>query len=99
MSLSTLGVPDAPGYVADGVNTVLVRPSTRFGTSWDIVFEFEPGRDRLDVSRYGFADAASVLALFQDRSGSSYATLGPNGDVLWLTNINRAALSAGDFIV
>jgi Ca2+-binding RTX toxin-like protein len=98
MSLSTLGVTDAAGYTANGVNTVLVRPRESGPNSWDIVFEFEPGRDKLDVSRYGLS-AAATLAKFVDTGASSYAQLGDGGDVLWLVNINKAALSAGDFIV
>jgi Ca2+-binding RTX toxin-like protein len=99
MSLSTLGVPDATGYTANGINTVLVRPRESGPNSWDIVFEFEPGRDKLDLSLYGLPSAAAVLARFVDTGASSYAVFGDGLDILWLVNVNRAALSAGDFIL
>jgi hypothetical protein len=99
MSLSTLGVTDFGAYTANGVNTVLVRPRETGPVSWDIVFEFEPGRDKLDLSLYGLGSGAAALARFVDTGASSYAQLGDGGDVLWLVNLNKAALSAGDFIV
>jgi Ca2+-binding RTX toxin-like protein len=99
MSLSTLGVTDAPGYTANGWNTVVVQPRETGDASWDIVFEFEVGRDRINVSDFGFANAAELLAKFVDTGPSSYALLGDGADILWLVNVNKAALSAGDFII
>jgi Ca2+-binding RTX toxin-like protein len=99
LSLSTLGVTDVGNYVAKGVNTVLVRPRESGPVSWDIVFEFEPGRDKLDVSLYGYANPAAVLAKFTDTGASTYAALGDGLDILWIVNTSKAALSAGDFII
>jgi Ca2+-binding RTX toxin-like protein len=99
LSLSTLGVTDAPGYTANGVNTVVVAPRETGEASWDILFEFEVGRDKINLQQYGFASAAEVLAKFVDTGASSYALLGDGLDILWLVNVNKAALSAGDFIV
>jgi Ca2+-binding RTX toxin-like protein len=99
LSLSTLGVGDAPGYTANGVNTVRVEARRNGDASWDIVFEFEAGRDKIDVSDYSFASAAEVLAKFTDTGPSTYALLGDGLDILWLVNVNKAALSAADFIV
>lgn len=99
LSLSTLGVTDAPGYTANGVNTVVVRPRETGAVTWDIIFEFEVGRDKIDVRQYGFGSAAELLAKFVDTGPSSYAALGDGLDILWLVNVNKAALSAGDFLL
>lgn len=100
ISLSTLGVTDAQGYIANGANTVIVDPRTTGTVSYDIVFEFEPGWDRLDLSRYHYASAAAVLATgVDDQMGNCYFALGDGLDYLYLIGIVKADISAGDFIL
>ncbi|HMQ57472.1 MAG TPA: hypothetical protein PKE65_02885, partial [Rhizobiaceae bacterium] len=101
ISLSTLGLTDVNAYAGvDGVNTVVVEQRVTGAASWDIVFEFEAGKDKLDVSDYGYASAADVLARgFDDNAGNSYFALGDGSDYLFLVGVTKAAISEGDFIV
>jgi peroxidase len=100
ISLSTLGVPDADGYVANGSNTIIVDPRTTGAFSYDIVFEFETGRDRIDVSHYHYASVAEVLARgVDDGLGNSYFILGDGLDYVYLVGVTRASVSAEDFVI
>ena len=100
ISLSTLGVPDAPGYVANGPNTVIVDPRTTGPVSYDIIFDFEPGKDHIDITAYRVASAAAVLAGgVDDGQGNSYFTLGDGLDFVYLIGVTKAAVTASDFLV
>lgn len=101
ISLSTLGLTDENAYVGvDGVNTVVVEPRIEGSFSYDIVFEFESGKDKLDVADYGYASAADVFARgFDDGLGNSYFALGDGFDYLYMAGLTLDELSAGDFIV
>ncbi len=102
-SLSLLGTEGAyPGV--NGVNTVIVEQRTSGAFSYDIVFEFETGRDRLDVSAYraanGFLTGADVIArAVDDGFGNSYIALGDGLDYLYLVGLEKGQLLAGDFVV
>ena len=100
MSLSTLGVGDAPGYLANGVNTVIVEPRQTGPFSYDIVFEYEPGYDKLDLSAYRIPGFATLM----DRgvntgTGSCYFALGDGLDYLYLVNVTLGQMRAADFIL
>jgi Ca2+-binding RTX toxin-like protein len=100
ISLSTLGVTDVGDYVANGINTILVDPRTTGPTSYDIVFEFEPGRDRIDLSTYHYGSVDQVLAAgVNDGLGSCYFILGDGLDFLYLVGIETSAITAVDFII
>ena len=100
ISLSTLGVPDAPGYVANGPNTVIVDPRTTGPLSYDIIFDFETGKDHIDISGYHVASVAAVLARgVEDGQGNTYFTLGDGLDYVYLIGVTKAAVGAADFIV
>ena len=105
ISLSTLGLTDANAYAGvNGVNTVIVQQRTSGPTSYDIVFEFEPGKDKLDVSDYatvnGLSSGADVIALaVDDGLGNSYIALGDGLDYLYMVGLEKAELRAGDFVV
>jgi Ca2+-binding RTX toxin-like protein len=105
ISLSTLGLTDANAYVGvDGVNTVIVEQRTSGPTSYDIVFEFESGKDKVDVSDYrsvnGLTSGAKVLALaVNDGAGNCYIPLGDGFDYLYMVGLEKADLVAEDFIV
>ncbi len=64
----------------------------------DKIHDFEPGIDRIDVSAYGFADAAAVLASTYEEGGDSFVDLG-GGDIIKIDDITLAQLGEGDFIV
>jgi Ca2+-binding RTX toxin-like protein len=64
----------------------------------DKIHDFEPGIDRIDVSAYGFADAAAVLASTFQEGPDSFVDLG-GGDIIKIDDIALAQLSEGDFIV
>ncbi len=105
MSLSTLGLTDENAYAGvDGVNTVIVEQRTIGAFSYDIVFEFETGKDRLDVSDYAdansLASGADVIArAVDDGAGNVYIPLGDGLDYLYLVGVVKAQLLAGDFVV
>jgi Ca2+-binding RTX toxin-like protein len=102
MSLSTLGLTDQNAYAGvDGHNTVIVDPRQTGAFSYDIVFEFDPARDRIDVANYrAYASGADVLAhAVDDGSGSCYVALGDGLDYLYLVGIEKADLTPSDFIV
>lgn len=100
ISLSTLGVPDAPGYVANGPNAVIVDPRQTGPVSYDIVFDFETGRDHIDVTAYHVASAAAVLARgVDDGQGNSYFVLGDGFDFVYLIGVPKSAVTAADFLI
>jgi Ca2+-binding RTX toxin-like protein len=100
ISLSTLGVTDVPGYVANGINTIIVDPRTTGPLSYDIVFEFEAGRDRIDLSNYHYGNLADVLATgVNDGLGNCYFILGDGLDFLYLIGVDKSAVTAVDFIL
>lgn len=100
ISLSTLGVTDAPGYVANGANTIIVEPRWSGPASYDIVFEFETGHDRIDLTAYHYADAAAVLGRgVDDGLGSCYFILGDGLDYLYLIGVSKTQVTAADLIL
>ena len=64
----------------------------------DKIHDFEPGIDQIDVSAYGFADAAAVLASATEEGGDTFVDLG-GGDLVKIDDITLAQLGEGDFIV
>jgi Ca2+-binding RTX toxin-like protein len=64
----------------------------------DKIHDFEPGIDQIDVSAYGFADAAAVLASAYQDGDDTFVDLG-GGDIIKIDDIALAQLSEGDFIV
>jgi hypothetical protein len=101
MSLSLLGLTDQNAYVGvNGVNTVVVDQRTSGAYSYDIVFEFEAGRDKVDVSSYHYASAAAVMALgVDDGAGNIYYALGDGLDYLYMVGVTKEQIAASDFVV
>ena len=105
ISLSNLGLTNQNAYVGvDGHNTIIVDPRNSGANSYDIVYEFDPARDKIDVSHYlgahNYTSAAQVLALaVNDGSGNVYFALGDGFDYLYLIGLQKADLNTGDFIV
>ena len=101
ISLSTLGLTDANSYAGvDGVNTVIVQQRQTGPVSYDIVFEFESGKDKLDVSDYGFASQAAAYATgVNDGAGNCYFILGDGLDYLYIVGKVIGDLAPGDFLV
>ena len=104
-SLSTLGLTDANAYAGvNGFNTVIVQERKSGPLSYDIVFEFEPGRDKIDLTDYSFLDgiidgAEYIARAINDGLGNSYIALGDGLDYLYMVGLEKAELRAGDFIV
>ncbi len=102
-SLSLLGTEGAyPGI--DGPNEIVVTRRTAGSFSYDIVFEFESGKDKLNVHDYwsvnGLYDGDDVLArAYDDGAGNCYFVLGDGFDYLYMVGVEKADLAAGDFIV
>ncbi|MBL6077811.1 calcium-binding protein [Belnapia sp. T18] len=100
ISLSTLGVTDVGNYVARGNNTIIVDPRQSGSVSYDIVFEFDSTKDKVDVSAYRYANAATVIArAVDDGAGSTYISLGDGLDYLYLVGVSKAELLESDFII
>ncbi len=102
-SLSLLGTEGAYDGV-NGVNTIIVEQRTTGAFSYDIVFEFESGKDRLDLSNYAevnyLANGADAFALaHDDGAGNCYFVLGDGFDYLYMVGVEKADLAAGDFVV
>ncbi len=104
-SLSTLGLTDENAYAGvNGVNTVVVEQRTSGAFSYDIVFEFETGKDKFDLRDYTIAnsltDGDDVLArTFNDGLGNCFTILGDGLDFLYIVGIVKENLSAEDFLV
>ncbi len=103
ISLSTLGLTDQNAYAGvDGHNTIIATPRTSGAVSYDIMFEFDPARDKVDVSAYGsqYASGADVLShAVNDGAGNSYIALGDGLDYLYFVGLTKDHLLANDFVV
>ncbi|MBN9070756.1 MAG: hypothetical protein J0H34_03970 [Rhizobiales bacterium] len=103
ISLSTFGMNDSNAYVGvDGHNIIIATPRTTGPSSLDVIFDFDPTKDKVDVSAYGdqYASGADVLSrAVDDGNGNSYIGLGDGLDYLYFAGIAKADLNAGDFIV
>ena len=101
ISLSTLGLTDANAYVGvDGNNLVIVDKRTTGPTSYDIVYEFDVAKDRIDVKSYGYTNTAQVLATGQnDGAGNCYFALGDGRDYVYLVGVTLGQVTAADFVV
>ncbi|MCO5130184.1 MAG: hypothetical protein M9932_06410 [Xanthobacteraceae bacterium] len=102
ISLSTLGLTDQNAYKGvDGHNTIIVTPRGGGSVSYDIMFDFDPARDKVDVSAYHqYASGADVLShAVDDGVGSSYIALGDGLDYLYFVGLTKDHLLASDFVV
>jgi cysteinyl-tRNA synthetase len=98
ISFSTLGVTDANAYAGvNGVNTLVME----IGNGYDIVFDFETGRDKIDLTAFGLPDYAALQgAGYNDGYGNSYFILGPDGtDYLYVMGLETTSFTAGDFVL
>lgn len=91
----TGGAGDDRLIASFGAEILLFAP----GSGRDLVQNFTPGEDRLDVSAYGFADAAAVVGLIDDVDGAAEIALNGAVDVIRLEGVMAGDLAAGDFIV
>lgn len=82
-----------------GVNTLVVEKSGSGAMSWDILYDFTPGKDRIDISDFGFAsfDPSGGMG-FDDGAGNSFFVLGGT-EILFVVGRTIAELGEGDFIV
>jgi Ca2+-binding RTX toxin-like protein len=102
-SLSLLGTDGAyPGI--DGINTVIVEQGATGPLSYEIIFEFEAGKDKVDVSDYagvnGLTSGADVIArAVNDGLGNSYIVLGDGLDYVYMVGLEVGELVAGDFVI
>ena len=103
ISLSTLGLTDQNAYAGvDGHNTIVATPRTSGPNSYDIIFEFDPSRDKVDVSAYGdqYSSGADVLShAVNDGAGNSFIALGDGLDYVYFVGLSKDQLLASDFVV
>lgn len=67
------------------------------GSGADVIGDFQPGSDRIQVSGYGFISFESLRAGFVEVNGTTAINFG-GGNFVVLNGVANAALSAGDFI-
>ncbi len=88
------------GAGASGANTLVFDN----GNGYDIIWQFVPGTDKVDVSRVGIANFDELMMHATEVTGGGaapavYFTLGDTGtDYLYILNVAKADLSSGDFI-
>jgi len=101
ISLSLLGVTEQNAYVGvDGVNTIIVDKRTTGASSFDIIVEFEAGKDKIDVSSYGYTNATEVMQHGHDDGlGNSYYALGDGRDYVYLVGVSTSQVHSTDFVV
>jgi Ca2+-binding RTX toxin-like protein len=100
ISLSLLGVPEDLYPGVRGNNTIVVEARQSGPTSYAIVFEFDPAKDKFDVSNYGYGSADLVFATgVNDGAGNSYFILGDGLDYAYVIGKELAALTPDIFVV
>jgi Ca2+-binding RTX toxin-like protein len=77
-----------------GADTFLIRK----GTGTDIIADFTPGTDRLDVRDYGFKTPAALMARMTQMGSDTTVDLG-GGDSLLLIGIKATSLGPADLLV
>jgi Ca2+-binding RTX toxin-like protein len=77
-----------------GSDTFLIRK----GTGIDIVADFTPGTDHLDVRDYGFKTVAELMSRMTQAGGDISVDLG-EGDSLILMGVKTTSLGATDLLV
>jgi len=77
-----------------GADTFLIRK----GTGIDIIADFTPGTDRLDVRDYGFKTTAALTARMTQVGTDVSVDLG-GGDSLILMGVKVTSLSTTDLLV
>jgi serralysin len=67
------------------------------GSGADAIRDYTPGFDRLLLQGFGFGSAAAVLAATRQVAGGAIIDLAP-GDAVLLAGVQKATLSANDFV-
>jgi Ca2+-binding RTX toxin-like protein len=81
---------------ASGANTIMFEP----GNGYDILWNYAPDIDKVNLAPFGLADYAALSAFGHDDGvGNCYFALGPTGtDYLYFVGLELADMVAGDFI-
>jgi serralysin len=83
-----------PANLLTEIDTVYMAP----GASWDIVWNFIPGVDNVDLSAYGIGDWTTFLALGHGTDAGNAYVLLAGGDILYLVGVAFDQLSQDDFV-
>jgi hypothetical protein len=68
------------------------------GTGGDVIGDFQPGTDKIQLSGLGFTSFAQLRANFIENAGTTAINLG-NGDFVVINGIANAQLGAADFVL
>ncbi len=68
------------------------------GTGGDVIGDFTPGTDKIDLSAFGFTDYQTVVNAMHEVNGTTAIDLG-GGDFIVLNGVANASLHASDFIL
>ena len=64
----------------------------------DVIVDFAPGADRIDISDFGFVDFQAVVGAADEQAGDTVLRLDDN-DSVTLTGLKIADLGADDFLL
>ncbi len=67
------------------------------GTGGDVIGDFQPGADRIQLTGFGFSGFAALQAAFVEVGGTTAINLG-QGDFVVINGVSNIALTANDFI-
>ncbi len=68
------------------------------GTGGDVIGDFTPGTDKIDLSAFGITDYQAVINSMHEVNGTTAIDLG-GGDFIVLNGVANASLHASDFIL
>jgi serralysin len=68
----------------------------RRGTGGDLIGDFTPGTDRIDIAGIGYGSFVEVQARMVQNGGSTAIDLGA-GDLIVLVGVSLASLGVADF--
>lgn len=70
------------------------------GTGVDLITDFTPGEDLIQLNGFSFADFGALMEVAQDDGDDVVIVLDESaGDELWLAGVNKADLSDDDFLI
>jgi len=79
---------------------IVVDERTTGPISYDIVYDFDVAKDRIDIRSYGYPNVSQVLAAgHDDGAGTCYFALGDGLDYVYLVGVTLNQVTVSDFVV
>lgn len=101
ISLNLLGVTEGNSYVGvDGPNTIIIDERMTGAFSYDVIFDFDVSKDKVDVGSYDYGSFAEIAARgHNDGHGGSYYALGDGLDYAYFVGVTVEQISSTNFIL